>query len=43
MQTMNQALVQLYMAGLVTREEIFTSSEDAVELERMVNQATAGR
>jgi twitching motility protein PilT len=43
MQTMNQALVQLYMAGLVTREEIFTSSEDNVELERMVNQATAGR
>jgi twitching motility protein PilT len=43
MQTMNQALVQLYMAGVVTREEIFSSSEDAVELERMVNQATAGR
>ncbi len=43
MQTMNQALVQLYMAGLVTREEIFTASEDNVELERMVNQATAGR
>ena len=43
MQTMNQSLLQLYMAGLVTREEIFSSSEDAVELERMVNQATAGR
>ena len=43
MQTMNQALLQLYMAGLVTREEIFSSSEDSVELERMVNQATAGR
>jgi twitching motility protein PilT len=43
MQTMNQSLLQLYMAGLVTREEIFSSSEDNVELERMVNQATAGR
>jgi twitching motility protein PilT len=43
MQTMNQALVQLYMAGLVTREEIFSASEDAVELERMVNQATGNR
>jgi twitching motility protein PilT len=43
MQTMNQSLLQLYMAGLVTREEIFTACEDSVELERMVNQATAGR
>jgi twitching motility protein PilT len=42
MQTMNQSLLQVYMAGLVTREEIFSSSEDATELERMVNQATAG-
>jgi hypothetical protein len=29
------------MGGLVTREEVFTATEDAVELERMVNQATA--
>ena len=43
MQTMNQSLLQVYMAGLVTREEIFSSSEDGTELERMVNQATAGR
>ncbi|HYO47043.1 MAG TPA: type IV pilus twitching motility protein PilT [Gemmatimonadota bacterium] len=43
MQTMNQSLLQLYMGGLVTREEVFSSSEDVVELERMVNQATAGR
>ena len=43
MQTMNQSLLQLYMGGLVTREEIFAASEDSVELERMVNQATAGR
>ena len=42
MQTMNQALLQLYMGGLVTREEIFSSSEDSVELERMVNQASGG-
>ena len=43
MQTMNQSLLQLYMAGLVTREEVFSASEDNTELERMVNQATAGR
>jgi twitching motility protein PilT len=43
MQTMNQALLQLYMGGLVTREEVFSASEDSVELERMVNQASAGR
>jgi twitching motility protein PilT len=43
MQTMNQALLQLYMGGLVTREEVFTATEDAVELERMVGQASAGR
>jgi twitching motility protein PilT len=43
MQTMNQSLLQLYMGGLVTREEVFSSSEDNVELERMLNQATAGR
>ena len=43
MQTMNQSLLQLYMAGLVTREEVFLACEDSVELERMVNQATAGR
>ena len=43
MQTMNQSLLQLYMAGLVTREEVFSASEDSVELDRMVNQATAGR
>jgi twitching motility protein PilT len=43
MQTMNQSLLQLYMGGLVTREEVFAASEDSVELERMLNQATAGR
>ncbi|CAN5887911.1 type IV pilus twitching motility protein PilT [soil metagenome] len=43
MQTMNQALLQLYMGGLVTREEVFTATEDPVEFERMVNQATAKR
>jgi twitching motility protein PilT len=43
MQTMNQALLQLYMAGLVTREEVFSASDDSVELERMVNQAGTGR
>ena len=43
MQTMNQALLQLYMGGLVTREEVFSASEDSVELERMVNHASAGR
>jgi twitching motility protein PilT len=43
MQTMNQALLQLYMGGLVTREEVFSASEDSVELERMVNQASASR
>jgi len=43
MQTLNQALVQLYMGGLVTREEVFQATEDSVELERMVNQASAGR
>ena len=43
MQTMNQSLLQLYMGGLVTREEVFSGCEDSVELERMINQATAGR
>jgi hypothetical protein len=31
------------MGGLVTREEVFSASEDSVELERMVNQASANR
>jgi twitching motility protein PilT len=43
MQTMNQSLLQLYMGGLVTREEVFTATEDPVELERMVGQATSNR
>jgi len=43
MQTMNQALLQLYMGGLVTREEVFASCEDGVELERMISQASAAR
>jgi hypothetical protein len=40
---MNQALLQLYMGGLVTREEIFLATEDTNELERMVSQASVGR
>ena len=43
MQTMNQALVQLYMGGVVTREEVFQATEDPVELERMVTQAGGSR
>jgi len=43
MQTMNQALVQLHVGGAVSREEVLQATEDSVELERMINQAGAGR
>ncbi|HUF89878.1 MAG TPA: type IV pilus twitching motility protein PilT [Gemmatimonadota bacterium] len=43
MQTMNQALAQIYLSGAVSREDVLQATEDAVELERMISQTGTGR